>query len=137
VNSRLTIQDVHDKKRVRDFNGYQSFFDFGKYGVSIVGGAQGLYGDFETTFEVAIVENKNSNFVTKLFCGGGDVKGHCSIEEVEGILNIFTGVPSPKTMETTINGQIGLPRIEDYDSEQQSVRYRTVRNTKHKTKPTQ
>jgi hypothetical protein len=99
MDKRLTIQDVHDKKRVRDFNGYQSFFDFGKYGVSIVGGAQGLYGDFETTFEVAIVENKNSNFVTKLFCGGGDVKGHCSIEEVEGILNIFTGVPSPKKQD--------------------------------------
>jgi hypothetical protein len=99
MDKRLTIQDVQDKKRVRDFNGYQSFFDFGKYGVSIVGGAQGLYGDFEKTFEVAIVENKNSNFVTKLFCGGGDVKGHCSIEEVESILNIFTGVPSPKKQD--------------------------------------
>ena len=66
---------------------------------SIVGGDRGLYGDFEKTFEVAIVENKNSNFVTKLFCGGGDVKGHCSIEEVEGILNIFTGVPSPKKQD--------------------------------------
>jgi hypothetical protein len=70
MDKRLTIQDVHDKKRVRDFNGYQSFFDFGKYGVSIVGGAQGLYGDFEQTFE-----------------------------EVEGILNIFTGVPSPKKQD--------------------------------------
>jgi hypothetical protein len=29
-------------------------FDFGKYVVSIVGGKQGLYGDFETTFEIAI-----------------------------------------------------------------------------------
>jgi hypothetical protein len=96
MDKRLTIQDVHDKKRVRDFNGYQSFFDFGKYGVSIVGGAQGLYGDFEQTFEVAIVENKNSYFVTKLFCGGADVMSYRSGEEVEDILNIFTGVPTPK-----------------------------------------
>lgn len=96
MNKRLTIQDVHDKKKLRDFNGYQSFFNFGKYSVSIAGGTQGLYGDFEKTFEVAIIENKDHNFVTKLFCGGGDVKGYCSIEEVEDVLNIFTGVPSPK-----------------------------------------
>ncbi len=96
MDKRLTIQDVLNKKKVRDFNGYQSFFNFGKYGVSIVGGAQGLYGDFEKTFEVAIIENKSRNFVTKLFCGGGDVKGYCSIEDVEDILNIFTGAPSPK-----------------------------------------
>ena len=96
MNSKITIQDVHNKKKVRDFNGYQSFFNFGRYSVSVVGGTQGLYGDFEKTFEVAIIENKSNNFVTKLFCGGGDVKGYCSIEEVEDILNIFTGVPSPK-----------------------------------------
>ena len=96
MDKRLTIQDVLNKKKVRDFNGYQSFFNFGKYSVSIVGGAQGLYGDFEKTFEVAIIENESHNFVTKLFCGGGDVKGYCSIEEVEDVLNIFTGVPSPK-----------------------------------------
>jgi hypothetical protein len=71
-------------------------FDFGKYVVSIVGGKQGLYGDFETTFEIAIIENSSGNFVTKLFCGGADVMSYRSGEEVEGILNIFTGVPTPK-----------------------------------------
>lgn len=96
MNSKITIQDVYEKKKLRDFDGYQSFFNFGRYSVSIVGGTQGLYGDFEKTFEVAIIENKSNNFVTKLFCGGGDVKGYCSVEEVEDILNIFTGVPSPK-----------------------------------------
>lgn len=55
MDKRLTIQDVHDKKRVRDFNGYQSFFDFGKYGVSIVGGAQGLYGDFEKLLKLPLL----------------------------------------------------------------------------------
>jgi hypothetical protein len=99
MDKRLTIQDVHDKKRVRDFNGYQSFFNFGKYSVSIVGGAHGLYGDFEKTFEVAIVENGTGNFVTKLFCGGADVMSYRSSEEVEDILNIFTGVPSPKKQD--------------------------------------
>ena len=92
----LTIQDVHDKKKLKEFGGYQSLFDFGKYVVSIVGGKQGLYGDFETTFEIAIIENNSGNFVTKLFCGGADVMSYRSGEEVEGILNIFTGVPTPK-----------------------------------------
>jgi hypothetical protein len=96
MDKRLTIQDVHDKKKLKEFGGYQSLFVFGKYVVSIVGGKQGLYGDFETTFEIAIIENSSGNFVTKLFCGGADVMSYRSGEEVEGILNIFTGVPTPK-----------------------------------------
>ena len=96
MKTKLTIQDVHDKKKLKEFGGYQSLFDFGKYVVSIVGGKQGLYGDFETTFEIAIIEKDSGNFVTKLFCGGADVMGYCTIETVEDILNIFTGVPSPK-----------------------------------------
>jgi hypothetical protein len=96
MDKRLTIQDVQDRKKLKEFGGYQSLFDFGKYVVSIVGGKQGLYGDFETTFEIAIIENGSGNFVTKLFCGGADVMGYCTIEKVEDILNIFTGAPSPK-----------------------------------------
>jgi len=96
MDKRLTIQDVFDKKEPKELGGYQSIFDFGKYIVSIVGGKQGLYGDFETTFEIAIIENRSGNFVTKLFCGGADVMSYCSSKEVEDILNIFTGVPTPK-----------------------------------------
>jgi len=97
MRTRLTIHDVHDRKVLKPLSGYSSVFKFGRYIVSIVGGRTGLYGDFESTFEVAIINSQNGNFETKLFCGGGDVKGYCSIEEVESILNIFTGVPSPKT----------------------------------------
>jgi hypothetical protein len=93
---RLTIQDVLDNKKSKELGGYQSIFEFGKYVVSIVGGTKGLYGDFETTFEIAIIEVKSGNFVTKLFCGGADVMGYCTIETMEDILNIFTGAPSPK-----------------------------------------
>ena len=64
MDKRLTIQDVHDKKRTRDFNGYQSFFDFGKYGVSIVGGAQGLYGDFEKTLNHLFIFNGTAKQIT-------------------------------------------------------------------------
>jgi len=93
---RLTIQDVLDNKEPKELGGYQSILHFGKYVVSIVGGRKGLYGNFATTFEVAIIDKTSRNFVTKLFCGGADVLGYCSIEQVEDILNIFTGAPSPK-----------------------------------------
>lgn len=94
MNKKLTIDDVLKVKKSHPLRGYQSRFDFGRYLVSIVGGRTGLYGDFENTFEVAIIDNKDGSFVTKLFCGGGDVAGYCSKEEVEGILNIFASVPS-------------------------------------------
>jgi hypothetical protein len=97
MNKKLTITDVFERKRKKDLgDGYFSVFDFGKFSVSIVGGQRGLYGDFKDTFEVAVIDNKSRNFVTKLFCGGGDVMGWQTAEQVENILNIFTGVPSPK-----------------------------------------
>ena len=99
MDKRLTIQDVHENKKIREFGGYQSLFDFGKYIVSFVGGKQGLYGDFESTFEIAIIENRSGNFVTKLFCGGADIMSYRSSKEVEDILNIFTGVPTPKKQD--------------------------------------
>ena len=34
---------------------------------SIVGGRSGLYGDFETDFEVAVIDRKTGEFVTKFF----------------------------------------------------------------------
>lgn len=95
MSKKLTISDVLDQKTNMEFGGYKSEFVFGKFVVSIVGGKKGLYGDFVDTFEVAIIDNQSHNFVTKLFCGGGDVMGWQTIEQVESILNIFTGVPSP------------------------------------------
>ena len=34
---------------------------------SIVGGTSGLYGDFKDDFEVAVIDRKKGNFVTKFF----------------------------------------------------------------------
>ena len=34
---------------------------------SIVGGRSGLYGDFENDFEVAVIDRKNGEFVTRFF----------------------------------------------------------------------
>jgi hypothetical protein len=56
---------------------------------SIVGGGQGLYGDFETTFEVAIFDRKSNDFVTRFFYpeGSDDVIPYMESSEVEKLVN--------------------------------------------------
>lgn len=64
----------------------QSCITINDYTVSIVGGAQGLYGNFFDSFEVAII--KDGDFVTNnILKNGDDVCGHMSIDEVVDILN--------------------------------------------------
>jgi len=60
-----------------------------KYVLSIVGGAQGLYGDFEEDFEIAIIDPITKEFITKMFIpeNGDDVVGYMKSEEVEKIAN--------------------------------------------------
>jgi|688.fasta_scaffold906404_1 hypothetical protein len=60
-----------------------------KYELSIVGGAKGLYGDFDETFEVAILDTKDRNFVTMYFFPeiGEDVIGYMNAEKLEELAN--------------------------------------------------
>ena len=56
---------------------------------SIVGGGQGLYGDFDKTFEVAIFDRKSNDFVTRFFYpeGSDDVIPYMESSEVEKLVN--------------------------------------------------
>lgn len=56
---------------------------------SIVGGSQGLYGDFETTFEVAIFDRKSNDFVTRFFYpeATDDVIPYMDADKVEELVN--------------------------------------------------
>ena len=60
-----------------------------KYILSIVGGVSGLYGDFEKDFEIAILDTKNGEFITKLFFpeNSDDVVGYLEAEKVVEIAN--------------------------------------------------
>lgn len=62
-----------------------------KYILSIVGGTNGLYGDFEKDFEIAIIDEVSKEFVTKFFFPeiGDDVVGYMPVEDVEKIANIL------------------------------------------------
>jgi hypothetical protein len=57
--------------------------------LSIVGGRSGLYGDFENDFEVAVIDRKNGEFVTKFFKPelSDDVIGYMKKEDLEEFVN--------------------------------------------------
>ena len=56
---------------------------------SIVGGAKGLYGDFQDSFEVAIFDNQSGEFMTRFFHpeGNDDVIPYMSGAELEDLVN--------------------------------------------------
>jgi len=57
--------------------------EIGDYILSIVGGGQGLYGDFKNTFEVALIDSTTGDFVTGAYTRrGDDVLGWASIDEI-------------------------------------------------------
>ena len=62
-----------------------------KYELSIVGGRQGLYGDFEKTFEIAVFDSRDRKFITKFFFPeyGNDVVGYLSGEDLEEFSNVL------------------------------------------------
>lgn len=60
---------------------------------SIVGGRSGLYGDFINDFEIAIIDKKSGDFITKFFYpeGSDDVIGYMKSEDVEKLVNQVLG----------------------------------------------
>lgn len=90
--ANFTWEDVFKKSKVHPIGeGRQSVFEIGDLTVSIVGGRDGLYGNFFTTFELAVID-KNSNFVTNSVLekkGEDDVLGYLELDEVVDILNFL------------------------------------------------
>lgn len=56
---------------------------------SIVGGRSGLYGDFKDDFEVAVIDKKNGEFVTRFFKPelSDDVIGYMKKGDLEEFVN--------------------------------------------------
>ena len=91
----ITIKDIkkwakpHPTTAFRSGNGKQARFGNGKVEFSIVGGDIGLYGDFESTFEVAIFDMESRGFITRFFYPetSDDVIAYMSSDEVEKLVN--------------------------------------------------
>jgi len=94
----ITIEDVKKWSKPHPMSKYLStgggkgrMSRFGNKEIefSIVGGGQGLYGDFDKTFEVAIFDRKSNDFVTRFFYPETfqDVIGWMSADDVEKLVN--------------------------------------------------
>ncbi len=90
----ITIKDIIEWSKPHPLDGgkmtrlYNDEIEF-----SIVGGRSGLYGDFENDFEVAIIDKKSGDFITKFFYpeGSDDVIGYMKLEDVEKLVNQVLG----------------------------------------------
>jgi hypothetical protein len=84
----MTIQEIKSIAKETFWGRKQSLIDCKDYRISIVGG-KGLYGDFETTFEIAVIRKDDGEFITKNLVEGADqdVIAYASIQETEEIVN--------------------------------------------------
>ena len=90
----ITIENIIEWSKPHPLDGgkitriYNNDIEF-----SIVGGRSGLYGDFVNDFEVAIIDKKSCDFVTKFFYpeGNDDVIGYMKSEDVVKLVNQVLG----------------------------------------------
>ena len=91
----ITIKDIkkwskpHPNSHFTKGNAKQTRIGNGKVEFSIVGGDIGLYGDFETTFEVAIFDIQTNEFITRFFYPqtSDDVISYMSPSDLEELVN--------------------------------------------------
>jgi len=87
----ITVDHIINYSKPRKLGGRSTVISNGKIGISIVGGEMGLYGDFVETFEIAVFDLPNREFVTKhLFPeADDDVIGYVKKKELEEIVNLL------------------------------------------------
>lgn len=91
----ITINDIKNwsKPHGTGLGGKQTIIENENLVVSIVGGRQGLYGDFENDFELAIISTQSRDFLTREFLPelNDDVVAYASSQKIEEIVNrVFT-----------------------------------------------
>ena len=90
-SDKLTIEDIISMAKPHNIGGKRTVIENKRFILSIVGGCQGLYGDFENDFEIAIIDKKTGEFVTKLFEPEAfdDVMSYVPADNVVTIANAF------------------------------------------------
>lgn len=74
-------------------SGYHFTEKIGDYTLSIVGGVPGLYGDFVTDFEVALIEDTTGRFVTGLYARRGESAGVMAYATIDEINELYLNIP--------------------------------------------
>lgn len=88
----ITLENIIEWSKPHQINGGRMTRIYNdEVEASIVGGVSGLYGDFKNDFEVAILDKKNGEFVTKYFYpeGNDDVIGYMEGEKLVEFLNMI------------------------------------------------
>jgi len=90
-SDKLTIEDIISMAKPHNIGGKRTVIENKRFILSIVGGCQGLYGDFENDFEIAIIDRKTGDFVTTLFepTATDDVMPYTEANVVVRIANEF------------------------------------------------
>ena len=88
-SDKITIEEIKRTAKPHNLGGKRTIVEGKRFILSIVGGCQGLYGDFIDDFEVAIIDKKTNEFVTKLFEpeATDDVMGYVNADKVVEIAN--------------------------------------------------
>jgi len=91
---KITFEDVISKSIPHGFpdGGKRCIFETSDNIISIVGGRVGLYGDFDRTFEVAIIDKTTNNFVSKKYFPEysdsiGEIMPYITREEMLEVVN--------------------------------------------------
>ena len=86
----ITVQDIINNSKNHSVpNGKITRLANEQIIISIVGGASGLYGDFEKDFEVAVIDKQTGDFMTRFFYpeANDDVIGYMEGEKLEEFVN--------------------------------------------------
>lgn len=84
----ITKEQILQNAKDHPLGGKMLRFGNEKYEISLVGGSRSLYGDFDETFELAIIDKLDKKFVTKDFLKhDDDVCGYMGISEISELTN--------------------------------------------------
>lgn len=88
----INVENIIEWSKPHVLEGRRTIIKTPKVIISIVGGAKGLYGDFKTTFEVAVLNTEGQKFVTKILYPNqnDDVIAYMDVEEMVEFVNSLT-----------------------------------------------
>jgi hypothetical protein len=107
--SVITIEEIKKLAKPHPHRGKMVRLENDNYFLSIVGGDSGLYGDFIEDFEIAIIDKKTDDFVTKFFFPdiSDDVMAYMPAEIVEEAAELLFGKTGFRVFEinSVVDGQ--------------------------------
>lgn len=90
----LTLDILKTEAKIHPLGtGYQYIEEIGDYTLSIVGGTSGLYGDFKSDFEVALIDNTDGRFVTGMYSKRGETEGVMGYATIDEINDLYLNIP--------------------------------------------